>query len=68
MNNRFTTPINEDDEMFHMEGMEDDGESSVKSPKRTAAGLAAMNVWGSYAAVAGKTSTNGTKGVPVSGR
>jgi hypothetical protein len=68
MNGRFTTPINEDDEMFHMEGMEDDGDSTVKSPKRTAAGLAAMNVWGSYAAVAGKSSTNGTKGVPVSGR
>ncbi|KAJ4247860.1 hypothetical protein NW762_013070 [Fusarium torreyae] len=68
MNGRFTTPINEDDEMFHMEGMEEDGESAIKSPKRTSAGLA-MNVWGSYAgAVAGKSSTNGTKGVPVSGR
>ncbi|KAH7245755.1 hypothetical protein BKA59DRAFT_174761 [Fusarium tricinctum] len=66
MNGRFTTPINEDDEMFHMEGMEEDGEPSVKSPKRTSAGLS-MNVWGSYASVAGK-STNGTKGVPVSGR
>ncbi|KAF5666615.1 spindle poison sensitivity Scp3 [Fusarium heterosporum] len=65
MNGRFTTPINEDDEMFHMEGMEEDGEPSIKSPKRTSAGLA--NVWGSYAAVAGK-STNGAKGVPVSGR
>lgn len=68
MNGRFTTPINEDDEMFHMEGMEDDGDSAVKSPKRATSGLSAMNVWGSYAAVAGKTSTNGTKGVPVSGR
>jgi hypothetical protein len=67
MNGRFTTPINEDDEMFHMEGMEEDGEPSIKSPKRTSAGLA--NVWNSYAgAVAGKPSTNGTKGVPVSGR
>jgi len=67
MNGRFTTPINEDDEMFHMEGMEEDGEPSIKSPKRTSAGLA--NVWSSYAgAVAGKPSTNGTKGVPVSGR
>ncbi|KAF4446178.1 Protein cps3 [Fusarium austroafricanum] len=66
MNGRFTTPINEDDEMFHMEGMEEDGEPSVKSPKRTSAGLS--NVWGSYAgAVAGKSSTNGTK-VSVSGR
>ncbi|KAL6923933.1 hypothetical protein ACHAPO_006633 [Fusarium lateritium] len=68
MNGRFTTPINEDDEMFHMEGMEDDGDSAIKSPKRTAAGLAGMNVWSSYASVAGKSSTNGTKGVPVSGR
>lgn len=67
MNGRFTTPINEDDEMFHMEGMEEDGEPSIKSPKRPSAGLA--NVWSSYAgAVAGKPSTNGTKGVPVSGR
>ncbi|KAL9573360.1 hypothetical protein ACKAV7_003045 [Fusarium commune] len=67
MNGRFTTPINEDDEMFHMEGMEEDGEPSIKSPKRTSAGLA--NVWSSYAgAVAGKPSANGTKGVPVSGR
>lgn len=73
MNGRFTTPINEDDEMFHMEGMEDDGDSSAaKTPKRSSAGLA-MGAWGSYAGVvAGKPSTNGSKGtresVPVSGR
>ncbi|KAF5012801.1 hypothetical protein FDECE_1163 [Fusarium decemcellulare] len=71
MNGRFTTPINEDDEMFHMEGMEEDGESSSRAPKRASAGL--MGVWGSYAGVvAGKSSTNGTKGaresVPVNGR
>ncbi|KAM5341839.1 hypothetical protein ACJ41O_014870 [Fusarium nematophilum] len=70
MNGRFTTPINEDDEMFHMEGMEEDGESSaVKTPKRTSAGLG-MGVWGSYAGVvAGKASNKGARdSVPVSGR
>ncbi|KAH6886391.1 hypothetical protein B0T10DRAFT_563589 [Thelonectria olida] len=73
MNGRFTTPINEDDEMFHMEGMEEDGESAAaKTPKRTSAGLG-MGAWSSYAGVvAGKNATNGTKGtrdsVPVSGR
>ncbi|KAI5460348.1 hypothetical protein BGZ63DRAFT_246268 [Mariannaea sp. PMI_226] len=73
MNGRFTTPINEDDEMFHMEGMEDDGDSTTgKTPKRTSAGLG-MGAWSSYAGVvAGKNATNGTKStrdsVPVSGR
>lgn len=73
MNGRFTTPINEDDEMFHMEGMEEDGESTAaKTPKRTSAGLG-MGAWSSYAGVvAGKNATNGTKGardsVPVTGR
>lgn len=73
MNGRFTTPINEDDEMFHMEGMEEDGETSTaaKTPKR-ASGSLGMS-WGSYAGVvSGKSSTNGTKGprgsVPVNGR
>ncbi|KAK7409107.1 hypothetical protein QQX98_008715 [Neonectria punicea] len=74
MNGRFTTPINEDDEMFHMEGMEEDGETSTaaKTPKRSSAGLS-MGAWSSYAGVvSGKGQTNGTKGsrdsVPVSGR
>ncbi|RSL44059.1 hypothetical protein CEP53_011402 [Fusarium sp. AF-6] len=73
MNGRFTTRINEDDEMFQMDGMEDDSEASTsKASKRASAGLG-MGVWGSYAGVvAGKSSTNGTKttrdSVPVSGR
>lgn len=73
MNGRFTTPINEDDEMFHMEGMEEDGETSTaaKTPKRVSGSLGMS--WGSYAGVvSGKSSTNGTKGprdsVPVNGR
>ncbi|KAF4975304.1 hypothetical protein FZEAL_7889 [Fusarium zealandicum] len=69
MNGRFTTPINEDDEMFHMEGMEEDGDSSAaRTPKRTSAGLA-MGVWGSYAGVvAGKSAKGARDSVPVSGR
>lgn len=73
MNGRFTTRINEDDEMFQMDGMEDDSEASTsKASKRASAGLG-MGVWGSYAGVvAGKSSANGTKttrdSVPVSGR
>ncbi|KAH7122951.1 hypothetical protein EDB81DRAFT_665703 [Dactylonectria macrodidyma] len=73
MNGRFTTPINEDDEMFHMEGMEEDSDMStgVKIPKRPSGGL--PMAWSSYAGVvSGKGSVNGAKGprdsVPVSGR
>ncbi|KAF7545948.1 hypothetical protein G7Z17_g8784 [Cylindrodendrum hubeiense] len=73
MNGRFTTPINEDDEMFHMEGMEEDGETSTtaRTPKRASGGLGMA--WSSYAGVvSGKGGANGTKGprdsVPVTGR
>lgn len=64
MNGRFTTPINEEDDIFNMD---DD-----PTHKRESSGMN-IGVWGSYAsALSGTAKSNGTKEarepVPVSGR